>query len=172
MGRAGNVAVEEVVSAANLHPADPGTAPGPRRARLERTGILHVLLLHVLQSPAWAEKETPVLECEREPMQLVSCSIVSCSIPSESLPPARPTASLIHAVSQPVFPGAGTSFLVPADGIILEVGREKRIGGIVLHIRPRLTEVSRQYSDTRLRTLVPYRYVSTLFRHQILGGSS
>lgn len=39
-----------------------------------------------------------------------------------SLPPARPTASLIHTVSQSVFSGASTSFLAQPDSSVLEVG--------------------------------------------------
>lgn len=157
---AGNVAVEEreTVSAANLHPADSGTAP---RATPRANWHLACAAVAWLAESCIGRRRRPLCWNVRESApcmsgpqdargsSFVSCSIISCSIPQASpLPPARPTASLIHTVSQPVFSGAGTSFLVQADGRILEVGKEKRNGSIVLHIRPRLTEVARQHSDT------------------------
>lgn len=83
------------VSAANLHPADSGTAPGPRRARLERTGILHVLLLHGLQSLAascMAEERRPLCWNVREPSPCMSgpqkCPRQSSSSPAALFPAA------------------------------------------------------------------------------------
>lgn len=124
---AGNLAVERellLVRRTCTLPI-PGQAPQGHAPR-ERAASWHLACAAVawLAESCMAEERRPLCwnvresvpchvwaaKCPRQ--QLVSCSIYFLQHSKRvwSLPPARPTASLIHTVSQPVFSGAGTNF--------------------------------------------------------------
>lgn len=179
---AGNVAV----SAANLHPAGPGTAPGRAPEQLASCMCCCCMACRVFAWAAWQrEEEIPVLqECVSEranppclgnrcPRQQLS----SAAAFQASFPPARPTASLLHAVSQPVFSGARTSFFGTADGVMLGIGKRKeeknnQKKGSRVCIYGFIDRGGTTVQVTPAAHSLPCPYVSPLFRHQILGSSS
>lgn len=118
----------------------PGTAPGPRRARLERTGILHVLQLHGLQSLAW-QRRRPLCWNVREPTHVWApeCPRQSSSSPAALSPAAFQASPFLRQdprrasyirYHSPCFQGRVPVFWFKQMGVILEVGREKEMAAL------------------------------------------
>lgn len=153
---------ERAVSAANLHPADSGTAP---RATPRANWHLACAAVAWLAESCIGRRRRPLCWNVRESAPCMSGpqdARGSSSSPAALFPAAfhkrvpflrqDPRRASYIRYHSPCFQGRVPIFFF-GSGRWCHLGswqreRKKRNGSIVLHIRPRLTEVARQHSDT------------------------